>query len=217
MNRWRDFRAHESLVILAGLFYFVLAGMNCGCGAKLPSPPPPGPVQQLATATAESDRDDEAARMIQRYVREPFLVDTQICIAAPTWAEGEQILIGRGNAPGSMSGHTWGYFLTARTDLDQPPTLYVFRDRFSSIERERLFRVLHEWGHVVWHYLLTAQEWNQWNTTWSREYSDLTGPEAFANTVADWCMGKRRGGGPGRLFEQIMEAIRRRGGTLQRG
>jgi hypothetical protein len=208
----------------AGLLCFGML-LTGGCAALwsgsrgLPSPPPPGPAdrapQQFVTVTTTSDRDDEAARFITDYVREPFLVHTPITIAAPTLNEFRSIFVGRGNSASALSGHTWGYFLTLRPDLGQSPTLYVIRDQGGDA-RERLFRVLHEWGHVVWHYLLTAQEWTQWNTTWSGEYSDLTGPEGFANTIADWCIGKRRKGHAGRLFEQICESIRQRAGALQR-
>jgi hypothetical protein len=139
-----------------------------------------------------------------------------IYIAAPTTDEFKRIFVSRGNDAKALSGHTWGFFLTARPDLSQQPTVFLMRDASAPDLREILFRTLHEWGHVVWHYQLTDQEWNQWRTTWQLADSDLTPEEGWANTLADALMGKKRDGEPGRLFEQMRASVKARGGALQR-
>ena len=191
----------------------------CGCGApyrrQTPVPDLSRP-QPLIIAPGADDRAREAERIILSTVSSEFRTPTvAVTIDTPTREQLKAIFAQRGLNPNQALLNGWGEYAPPVNGF--PPGIFLVKEEKAGFT-ERRFRVLHEWGHAVWQSLVSAQEWVQWSTIWyAHSNSLLSAEEGFANTFADWCVGKVRRDEVGAYFEVIRQNIKARGSALQRG
>jgi len=157
------------------------------------------------------NREAEAIAAIRGFVRQPYqIIDRRIRVLALTWEAGKIAFQKRGNDPKKWAKSRIGMFYAPKGgegDAGIDGVIHLILQDISQPDRVRL--ALHEYGHAVWHWLLTAEEWLSWQ---SRNWSY----EEFADDFARRMMGEKLDRDKSEYFDRLEKRLQETGSKAQR-
>ena len=149
---------------------------------KIPNPLPGSERMQLQSDGSE--RAEEAIAAIKGFVRAPYqITDRVIRIEVVSFEEGKAYFIKRGNDAKDWDKNHVGHAYAPMTGFNEGYSLIHLIDTPLSQE-ERVRWSLHEFPHLIWHYLLYASEWNAFT-------SHNLSAEDFANDLTRRWLGAK--------------------------
>lgn len=182
--------------------------LGWGRPKDIPIPSPLPGSERMRLEGDGSERANEAIAVLCGFIREPYqITDRELRIASVSWEEGREYFSLYGYKPENWRNTREGNFYAPKPGLLDAGLIHLVIKRLD--QRNRVFLALHEYGHAVWHWLLTDQEWMGWQ---ARGYSY----EEFADDFARRMLGEKLSGDKARFFDALEARLREQGTKAQR-
>lgn len=191
------------------LFAPVLHIFGVGKQKDIPIPNPLPGAEYMVVLNEDGERGAEAIAAIRGFVRMPYQIkDRVIRVQFVSFDEGKAYFVRRGNKPSDWPKNRIAMSYAPKSGFNESHGLiHLISVKLDQPDRVRL--ALHEYGHLFWHWLMTAPEWDNWQ-------SQNGSYEAFADDFARRMLGEKLDRKKEAFFARLEDRLNREGSKAER-